>query len=54
MDNVKWEPFTTKEQKYLDIGNKLVMSEKLYEKRYEVWEKLFPVDMYMKNEAKHG
>ncbi|XP_066262073.1 juvenile hormone esterase-like [Euwallacea similis] len=48
LDNVKWEPFTTKTQKYLDIGNKLTMQEKLYEKRYNEWEKLFPLEKYAK------
>ncbi|XP_018565472.1 esterase E4-like [Anoplophora glabripennis] len=49
LDNVKWEPFTLKDQKYMDIGKKLLMQEKLYEKRYAVWEKLFPLDQYSKN-----
>lgn len=48
LDNVKWEPFTTKTQKYLDIGNKLTVQEKLYEKRYAAWEKLFPLEKYPK------
>lgn len=53
LDNVKWEPYTAKNQKYLDIGNKLVPSEKLFEKRYAEWEKLFPLSQYTKN-VKHG
>lgn len=48
LDNVKWEPFNTKTQKYLDIGNKLTMQEKLFEKRYAEWEKLFPLEKYAK------
>ncbi|KAJ8927313.1 hypothetical protein NQ314_020227 [Rhamnusium bicolor] len=53
LDNVKWEPFTIKDQKYLDIGNKLVMNEKLYEKRYAEWEKLFPLGQYTKHKQSH-
>ncbi|KAJ8923071.1 hypothetical protein NQ315_001623 [Exocentrus adspersus] len=53
LDNVKWEPFTLKEQKYMDIGNKLVMHEKLYDKRYAEWEKLFPLSQYSKNKQSH-
>ncbi|KAJ8959088.1 hypothetical protein NQ318_022345 [Aromia moschata] len=53
LDNVKWEPFTLKDQKYLDIGNKLVPSEKLYEKRYTEWEKLYPLGQYTKNKQSH-
>ncbi|CAG9829853.1 unnamed protein product [Diabrotica balteata] len=53
LDNVKWEPFTTKEEKYMDIGNKLVMHEKLNEKRFEEWEKLYPLSMYQKNKNSH-
>lgn len=48
LDNVKWEPFNMKTQKYLDIGNKLTIQEKLYEKRYVEWEKLFPLEKYAK------
>lgn len=48
LDNVKWEPFTVKTQKYLDIGNKLTIQEKLYEKRYTEWDKLFPLEKYAK------
>ncbi|XP_050308629.1 esterase E4-like [Anthonomus grandis grandis] len=48
LDNIKWEPYTPKNQKYLDIGNKLTLQEKLFEKRYAEWEKLFPLDKYAK------
>ncbi|XP_023312047.1 venom carboxylesterase-6-like [Anoplophora glabripennis] len=44
LDSVKWEPFTLKDQKYLDIGKKLIMNEKLYEERYAEWEKLYPLN----------
>lgn len=56
LDNVKWEPFTTKTKKYLDIGNKLILNENLYEKRYSEWEKLFPLSKYQggKNKKQHG
>ncbi|KAL1494980.1 hypothetical protein ABEB36_010476 [Hypothenemus hampei] len=48
LDNVKWEPYNIKTQKFLDIGNKLTVQEKLYEKRYTEWEKLFPLEKYAK------
>nr|UUB32780.1 carboxylesterase COED1 [Dendroctonus rhizophagus] len=48
LDNVKWEPYNIKTQKYLDIGNKLTIQEKLNEKRYAEWEKLFPLEKYAK------
>ncbi|KAJ8983994.1 hypothetical protein NQ317_008699 [Molorchus minor] len=54
LDNAKWEPFTIKDQKYLDIGNKLVLGEKLYEKRYAEWEKLFPLSQYTKIKQSHA
>ncbi|XP_022916348.2 juvenile hormone esterase-like [Onthophagus taurus] len=46
LDNVKWEKFSTKNQKFMDIGNKLAMSENLHEKRYKEWEKLYPLSKY--------
>ncbi|XP_074036127.1 juvenile hormone esterase isoform X2 [Leptinotarsa decemlineata] len=46
LDEVKWERFTLESQKYLDIGNKLTIKEKLYEKRIEFWENLYPLRLY--------
>ncbi|KAB0794137.1 hypothetical protein PPYR_13757 [Photinus pyralis] len=55
LDGVKWEPFTTKAKKYLDIGNKLILNENLNEKRYNEWEKLFPLSKYQaKSKKQHG
>ncbi|KAF5306936.1 hypothetical protein FQA39_LY00166 [Lamprigera yunnana] len=55
LDNVKWEPFTMKAKKYLEIGNKLVLNENLNEKRYGEWEKSFPLSKYQgKNKKQHG
>ncbi|CAH0564911.1 unnamed protein product [Brassicogethes aeneus] len=54
LDNVKWEPFNQKTQKYMDIANKLVLNEKLNEKRYAEWEKLFPLTHYTKNKVAAG
>nr|AIY68330.1 putative integument esterase [Leptinotarsa decemlineata] len=53
LDNVRWEPFTMKEQKFMEIGNKLVMQEKMNEKRFNEWDKLFPISMYQKNKHSH-
>lgn len=52
LDNVTWEPFTLKDQKYMDIGNKLVMHEKLHQERYAVWEKLYPLNQSSKTKRK--
>lgn len=46
LDNVKWETYNVKTKKYLDIGTKLTMQERLYEERYAEWEKLFPIEQY--------
>ncbi|KAL3273419.1 hypothetical protein HHI36_014863 [Cryptolaemus montrouzieri] len=43
LDHAEWEPFNSKTKKYMDIGDTLKMKEKLYEDRYTVWEKLFPL-----------
>ncbi|XP_060523214.1 uncharacterized protein LOC132700111 [Cylas formicarius] len=41
--NVVWEPYDKTTQKYLDIGSTLEMKTQLYEDRYAIWEKLFPL-----------
>ncbi|GJQ73731.1 hypothetical protein Trydic_g14065 [Trypoxylus dichotomus] len=46
LDNVKWNPYTQTTQSYMDIGNKLVLNEKLLEERYENWRKLYPLSKY--------
>ncbi|KAI4456238.1 carboxylesterase [Holotrichia oblita] len=46
LDNVRWVPYSQKLSNYLEIGNNLVMKEKLFEERYQEWEKLFPLDEY--------
>jgi carboxylesterase type B len=53
LDNIKWEPFTLADQKYLDIGNKLTMLDKLNNERFHEWEKLYPMSMYQKNKHSH-
>lgn len=47
LNHKKWEPYCKNFWKYMDIGEKLVMKEKLYEDRYKVWEKLFPLSDYI-------
>ncbi|XP_044758909.1 uncharacterized protein LOC123316758 [Coccinella septempunctata] len=54
LDNAKWEPFNMKTQRYLEIGNKLTVAEKLFEKRYAEWEKLFPLTSYDKLKKNMG
>ncbi|KAF5277163.1 hypothetical protein FQR65_LT03869 [Abscondita terminalis] len=46
LDNVDWIPFTPENNKYMDIGDTLQMRESLYEDRYSVWDKLFPLSDY--------
>nr|CAH7758728.1 unnamed protein product [Callosobruchus chinensis] len=46
LDNVKWDTFNLQTQKYLDIGDKLVMKERMYEDRVKLWEDLYPLSMY--------
>ncbi|XP_065165660.1 esterase E4-like [Atheta coriaria] len=48
LDNTKWEPYTTKNKKYMEIGNKLVMRENLNEKRYSEWDQVFPPNRHTK------
>ncbi|XP_045476842.1 juvenile hormone esterase-like [Harmonia axyridis] len=54
LDSAKWEPFNIKSQRYLDIGNKLTVAEKLFEKRYGEWDKLFPYSFYNKFKSSMG
>ncbi|KRT82520.1 esterase, partial [Oryctes borbonicus] len=46
LNNVNWVPYSKKSPKYLEIGNDLKIKENLYEDRYQVWEKLFPLSDY--------
>ncbi|XP_045476840.1 esterase E4-like [Harmonia axyridis] len=50
LDFAEWEPYNLKTQKYMDIGEVLKPSEKLYENRYAEWEKLLPLSIYQKVE----
>ncbi|CAH1142147.1 unnamed protein product [Phyllotreta striolata] len=43
MDNVEWVPFTIQNNKYLEIGNELVMKENLFKERFSVWESVVPL-----------
>ncbi|KAF5306933.1 hypothetical protein FQA39_LY00163 [Lamprigera yunnana] len=47
-DNVLWTPYTLAKNNYMDIGENLQMKRNLYEYRYSVWEKLFPISDYLK------
>ncbi|CAH1958126.1 unnamed protein product [Acanthoscelides obtectus] len=44
LDNVKWETFDLKDQKFLEIGDKLAMSQKMFDDRMKFWETLYPLD----------
>lgn len=41
--NVTWTTFTKQNQAYLDIGDELVMKDRLYDDRMKLWERLFPL-----------
>ncbi|KAK5641626.1 hypothetical protein RI129_010173 [Pyrocoelia pectoralis] len=45
-NHVRWIPFTPENNQYMDIGSELRMRKNLYEDRYSVWERLFPLDEY--------
>ncbi|CAG9854755.1 unnamed protein product [Phyllotreta striolata] len=53
LDNVNWDRFTSGNNKYLEMGSKLVMKERKPEKRLQEWEKLYPLSMYQKNKHSH-
>ncbi|XP_045478007.1 uncharacterized protein LOC123683151 [Harmonia axyridis] len=46
LDSTEWTPFDSQTGSYMDIGENLNMSTKLFEKRYSEWEKLFPLSSY--------
>ncbi|CAH1107847.1 unnamed protein product [Psylliodes chrysocephalus] len=54
LDNTIWEPYNLTERKYLDIGKRLVVKEKLNENRFEVWEKLYPIQSYLEQGNKNN
>ncbi|KAB0794136.1 hypothetical protein PPYR_13756 [Photinus pyralis] len=43
LDDTEWKPIRPGNNVYLDIDEKMVMKENLYEDRYSVWERLFPL-----------
>ncbi|GLV44898.1 uncharacterized protein CBL_14529 [Carabus blaptoides fortunei] len=51
-----WKPYTTDNKKYLNIDNDLSMEDGLFAKRYELWDKLFPVKVHLhhKHDATHA
>jgi carboxylesterase type B len=44
---INWEPYNTSTRKYLQIGQELTLREDLYQKRYNFWDQLFPIDSYL-------
>lgn len=46
LDNVIWTPFTSQNNAYMDIGEKLTVKKDLFKDRYSVWEDLFPLSDY--------
>lgn len=45
LKNLKWDLYTPGQKEYLEIGDDLKMKTGgIYTDRFEVWEKLFPID----------
>ncbi|XP_049816939.1 esterase E4-like [Aethina tumida] len=42
LDNITWQPFNDATEMFLDIGNSLMLKEKMFKKRYDFWEQLYP------------
>lgn len=51
--NVIWEPFTTSNKKYLEIGDDLTMKTGLYAERMNKWDELFPLPPLPQTTVKH-
>ncbi|GJQ73730.1 hypothetical protein Trydic_g14064 [Trypoxylus dichotomus] len=47
LNNIHWMPYSKESPKYLEIGDDLKLKENLYENRYQVWEKQFPLSNYV-------
>ncbi|KAB0802871.1 hypothetical protein PPYR_05057 [Photinus pyralis] len=42
LDDTEWKPIRPGHEAYLDIDEKMVMKENLYQDRYSVWDRLYP------------
>ncbi|XP_063924662.1 esterase FE4-like [Zophobas morio] len=42
-----WRPYNVDTKLYLDIGQELVLRNHLFEERYALWRRLFPVELYL-------
>ncbi|XP_055859203.1 juvenile hormone esterase-like [Episyrphus balteatus] len=42
--NLNWKPLNLDKENYLDIGDELILREKLLLDRFDLWDRLFPVD----------
>lgn len=50
LNQTTWQPTTKDQPNYLDIGNELVMKANLNIERYNVWNRLFPIN-YSRNKS---
>lgn len=44
-----WTAYTEENQNYLDIGEEMVNRQRMFEERYNIWDKLFPLRSRQKN-----
>jgi carboxylesterase type B len=44
---LKWTPYDNCSKKYMDIGENLQMKDHLFENRYSLWRKLYPLSEYL-------
>lgn len=43
VNDLNWTTYEKAKENYLDIGDELVMKDRLYLERYQVWESIFPM-----------
>ncbi|CAG9854756.1 unnamed protein product [Phyllotreta striolata] len=50
LDNAVWEPFKAPNHKYMEISGKMNVKENLLSKRFQEWEKMYPLSMFQKKD----
>lgn len=44
LKNVDWKPLDLKKENFLEIGEELVMNERLFLERFDIWKRLYPLE----------
>ncbi|XP_055917775.1 venom carboxylesterase-6-like [Eupeodes corollae] len=44
LKNMNWKPLDLKKENFLEIGDELVMKERLFLERFDIWKRLFPLE----------